>query len=77
VHREALQYAVILFVFGIIMPGVDNYAHLGGFLGGYATALVMDPLKPERVDHLAIALVCMVLVVLSVLASLLHAFVLG
>ncbi len=77
VHREALQYAVILFVFGIIMPGVDNYAHLGGFIGGYATARVMDPLKPERVDHLAIALVCMVLVVLSVLMSLAHAFILG
>ena len=76
VHREALQYAVILFVFGLIMPGVDNYAHLGGFVGGYLTARVMDPLKPERVDHLAGALVCMVLVILSVVVSLVHGFML-
>ena len=76
VHREALQYAVILFVFGLIMPGVDNYAHAGGFVGGYVTALLMDPLKPERVDHLAGALVCIVLVILSVVVSLVHGFML-
>jgi rhomboid protease GluP len=41
------------------MPGVDNWAHLGGFAGGYVTAKVLDPLRPERVDHLIAALVCL------------------
>ncbi|MDP1569388.1 MAG: rhomboid family intramembrane serine protease [Vicinamibacterales bacterium] len=58
---QALMYAAVLGVFGLIFPGVDNYAHLGGFLGGYGAALVMDPLKPERIDHLAAAVVCLVL----------------
>ncbi len=58
---QALMYAAVLGVFGLIFPGVDNYAHLGGFLGGYATSLILDPLKPERIDHLALAVVCLVL----------------
>jgi rhomboid protease GluP len=60
VGSQAFMYAAVLGVFGLIFPGVDNYAHLGGFLGGYAAALIMDPLKPERIDHLALAVVCLV-----------------
>ena len=69
VGGQAMSYAVILFVFGFIMPGVDNYAHLGGFLGGYATARWLDPLKPEKVDHLIGAALCIVFTVLSVVVS--------
>jgi rhomboid protease GluP len=67
---QAKTYAVILFVFGFIMPGIDNYAHLGGFLGGYAAARWLDPLRPERGDHLIVAVVCIALTALSILASL-------
>jgi rhomboid protease GluP len=77
VHREALQYAVILFIFGFVMRGVDNYAHAGGFVGGFLMGLWLDPLKPERIDHLIGALVCVAAVVLSVVASLLHGVMLG
>lgn len=68
-----LQYALILGLFGVIFPGVDNYAHLGGFLGGYATALVLDPLKPERVDHMVIAGVCLLATVAALAASIITA----
>jgi rhomboid protease GluP len=54
-----LQYALFLGVFGLIFPGVDNYAHLGGFIGGWLTGLLLDPLKPERVDHMVMALICL------------------
>ena len=33
----------ILFVFGFLMQGIDNFAHLGGFIGGYAAARFLDP----------------------------------
>lgn len=72
VHSQAMYYAVTLFVFGFIMPGVDNYAHAGGFLGGYLASRVLDPLKPERIDHMIIALGCLVLTVLSIIVSVLH-----
>jgi membrane associated rhomboid family serine protease len=57
-------------VFGFI-PGmrVDNWAHLGGFPGGWLAAKVLDPLKPERGDHVLAAIVCLALSLLSVLYS--------
>jgi rhomboid protease GluP len=70
VGGQALQYAVVLFVFGLIMPGVDNYAHGGGFVGGYLAGAWLDPLKPERINHLVGAVACLALTALSILASL-------
>jgi rhomboid protease GluP len=70
ISSQAMTYAIILFVFGFVMPNVDNYAHLGGFAGGYATAYLLNPLRPERFSHLMAALTCIALTVLSILASL-------
>lgn len=70
VGAQALQYALILGLFGFIMPGVDNYAHAGGFAGGYLAGLWLDPLKQERMDHLVGAVICLALTALAILASL-------
>ncbi|MCC7033671.1 MAG: rhomboid family intramembrane serine protease [Acidobacteria bacterium] len=67
--QAGLQYALFLGLFGLIFPGVDNWAHAGGFAGGYLTSLVLDPLKKERIDHLAIALGCLALTLVALIAS--------
>lgn len=72
-RSEAIRYALILGFFGFVMRGVDNFAHAGGFFGGYLTALVLDPLKPERVDHIAIALVCLLATLLAIAVSVISA----
>ena len=72
VGSEALSYALMLGLFGFLMPGVDNYAHAGGFGAGYLAAYFLDPLRPERIDHIAIAVVCLAASVLSIVASVLH-----
>ncbi len=61
--------AVIWILWGVLMPGIDNYAHAGGFLGGYAASRILDPLTRERVDHMIIALGCLVLSAIAVIAS--------
>jgi rhomboid protease GluP len=71
ISGQATSYALVLFVFGFISPGVDNWAHAGGFAGGWLAGRVLDPLAPERIDHLVAALVCLALSVLSVAASIL------
>ncbi|HRC85000.1 MAG TPA: rhomboid family intramembrane serine protease [Thermoanaerobaculia bacterium] len=63
--------AVLSFVLGFVVDGVDNWAHLGGFLGGYATARILDPLKPERLNHLVLALALLLATAASLLASVL------
>jgi rhomboid protease GluP len=69
IRGQATQYAVILFVFGFFMPGIDNYAHAGGFAGGYAASAVFNPLTRERGDHILLAVVCLVATFLSIGAS--------
>jgi rhomboid protease GluP len=65
----ASQYIVMLIVMGFLISGIDNYAHAGGFGGGYLAARMLDPLKPERIDHIVIALGCLAASILSVVAS--------
>ena len=72
IGSQALSYALMLGIFGFLMPGIDNYAHAGGFGGGYLAARMLDPLKPERIEHIAIALGCLAASVLSIVASVLH-----
>ena len=67
--QTGLQYALMLGIFGLIFPGVDNYAHAGGFLGGYVTGMVLDPLKAERVDHMVIAGICLLATLLAIAVS--------
>jgi rhomboid protease GluP len=68
----ASTYIVMLIVYGFLLPGIDNYAHAGGFAGGYAAARLLDPMKPERIDHIAIGLGCLALSILSIVVSVLH-----
>lgn len=65
----ARSYILMLVLMGFFLPFVDNYAHLGGFGGGYLVAKFLDPLKPERVDHMVIALVCVAASMLSIVAT--------
>jgi len=69
VRGQALSYALFMGLFGVIMPGVDNYAHLGGFGGGYLASQLMDPMKPERIDHIVIGLGCLAASVLAIVWS--------
>ena len=73
VRSEAIRYAVILGFFGLIMPGIDNFAHAGGFVGGYLAGQLLDPLKPERIDHIVIALLCVLATVVSIAVSVITA----
>jgi rhomboid protease GluP len=71
ISGQAKSLALVLFVFGFVMPGVDNFAHLGGFLGGYGMSKWLDPLKPEKIDHMIWALLCLAASMVSIVASLL------
>lgn len=65
----AMNYILAMVIYALFLPGIDNYAHAGGFVGGYAAGMMLDPLKPERVDHIAIAVVCLAASVLSIVWS--------
>jgi rhomboid protease GluP len=69
IGQQAKSLAITMLLFGFIMPGVDNWAHLGGLGGGYLAAKLLDPLQPERGNHVLAALVCLLLSLVSVVLS--------
>lgn len=71
IHAEAKRIALILFVFGLVMPGVDNFAHAGGFAGGYVMSAFFNPLTRERGDHMIAAAICLAATFLAIVASVL------
>jgi rhomboid protease GluP len=72
--QQVWSWALPLFVIGLI-PGlhVDNWAHLGGFAGGWLLSRWLDPLRPERLDHLLAAGVCLLATAAAVAWSLITA----
>jgi rhomboid protease GluP len=73
-RSAVMSYVVSAAIMGILMPNIDNWAHAGGFAGGYLAGIWLDPLKPERADHMVIAAVCLVASAIAVAVSLLTAF---
>ncbi len=67
--QQATGLALSMVFFGFVIPGVDNWGHLGGFAGGYLSSLVLDPLQPERGDHVLMAVGCLLASALAVAAS--------
>jgi rhomboid protease GluP len=70
VGRQAWSYAIFMIAFGLLMNGVDNWAHLGGFAGGYLASMLVDPRRPERGNDLILALICLIATAASIVASL-------
>jgi rhomboid protease GluP len=70
--RQMWQWAVILFLMGFLMSGVNNLAHLGGFLGGYGSAWWFSRL-PGRGGRAA--LLATVLIAACTLAGFVASFV--
>ena len=69
ISETAKRWALMGLVFGFVMPGIDNWAHLGGLAAGYVAARWLDPLKPERTDHVVVALLCLAASLAAVLWS--------
>jgi rhomboid protease GluP len=73
VLRQYGQWALLLFILGFFMSGVNNLAHAGGFLGGLGAGLVLSLAERRAetsVDHLlAAALIVMTIVAFGLALS--------
>jgi membrane associated rhomboid family serine protease len=55
VLRQYGIWALVLVIFGFLVPGVDNHAHAGGFVGGFLAATLLGARERRRevgLDHL-------------------------
>ena len=70
---QVWQWALLMFVMGFIMPSVNNWAHAGGFAGGWLTAQVMRIGKERRESNAVLILAFALLV--ATLAGIVMSFV--
>lgn len=72
IRTEATRLAVFFVVMGLVMSGTDNYAHVGGFAGGYAVSALFNPLTRERGDHMIAATACLGVTALALIYQVIH-----
>jgi membrane associated rhomboid family serine protease len=50
-RQQIIRWLIYILVWGLLFPGIDNFAHLGGLITGFLLGrLMMDrpPLSPEE-----------------------------
>jgi len=58
------QWAIVIFVMGFVLQGVNNWAHAGGFAGGWVTAEAMR-LSDEKRESPAVQLLALALLIVT------------
>lgn len=60
VYREVIGWVIGLGLFGMLMPGINNWGHGGGIVGGIILGMLLGygAHRPERSAHHALALIC-------------------
>lgn len=74
--RQYWMWSLVLFVMGFLMPGVNNFAHAGGFVGGILMGLLLGhaDTRPDRPWHTLAAGLTAVLTLAGFALSLWMAF---
>jgi rhomboid protease GluP len=63
IYRQIRGWVISLFIFGFIIPGINNWAHAGGILGGILLgyALGYNDRVREKAYHKTLAFLCALL----------------
>ena len=59
-YRQVFGWVVFLFIFGLIVPGINNWGHGGGILAGIVSGFLLgyQEKKKENIIHKIFAAVC-------------------
>lgn len=76
VYRQIGTWAVMIILFGLVMPNIDNWGHLGGMAGGFAIGFILgySDKRKEGVLHKLLAQTCLAATVVSLGISLYSGF---
>jgi rhomboid protease GluP len=69
ITEQARFWVISFLVMGFAIRGIDNWAHIGGLIGGYFCSKILDPLSRERLDHFLIAVGLLVVSAIAVIVS--------
>ena len=68
--QQLWQWAIVLFVFGFLMPDINNWAHAGGFAGGWGCAYLMGFIDEQR-ESTAMVLLALAFIAVTVIGIIL------
>lgn len=76
VYREVGGWVIGLFIFGLLMPGINNWGHGGGIVGGMAAGMLLGygERRPESAAHRILAMLCALLTVAVLAWAVIDAF---
>ena len=65
-YKQLSVWVVVLFIFGFVVPGINNWGHGGGILAGMLLGLILgyQEKKKENIFHKSLAGVCVLVTVL-------------
>ena len=61
--RQVWQWAIMLFIFGFLMQGVNNWAHFGGFAGGWIASRLLVSNARWREGRLTVVVALLLLLI--------------
>jgi len=66
IYKQVAGWAVTLFIFGFLVPGINNWGHGGGMVGGALLGYLLgyQDRKPAGAFHKTLGMICVVLTVL-------------
>lgn len=71
IYSQTMMWAVFLFILGFTMSAVNNWAHAGGFIGGFVTAMLVGYSEQSRESlwHRRLALLALVATIAAFLVA--------
>lgn len=74
VYQQLSGWVISIFIFGLLFPGINNWAHGGGLAGGALVGMLLGygEKKRENRFHLALALLCAVVTIVALCRALLQ-----
>jgi rhomboid protease GluP len=75
IYRQAMGWVVGLVIFGLLVPGINNWAHGGGLVSGIMLGFLMsyNEQKGETFFHRVLAAVCILSTAIILLWAVLQA----
>jgi rhomboid protease GluP len=76
VYQQLSGWVISIFIFGLLVPGINNWAHGGGIIGGVFLGFLLGYVEKRRENlfHRTLAMICVAVTIAALCRALLQIF---